>query len=143
MTGVPANGSAYRIRHLALEVADLEKAVAFYRTVFGMKVLRRRANPDRNDVAAYVGYGDESSEVSIELYQFLGVPTLPQLPSRSHVAIAVTHIETFFERAVAAGAMAQVRPQNNRPGSANKFAFIFDPDGHEIELTESAMGGRG
>lgn len=140
MTDANESGSAYRIRHLALEVADLEKAIAFYRAAFGMKVLRRRANPDRDDIAAYVGYGDESSEVSIELYQFLGAQTRPHLTSRSHVAIAVTQIQTIFDRAVAAGARARVPPQNNRPTSTNKFAFIFDPDGHEIELTENAMG---
>ena len=135
-------GRAFRIRHLALEVANLEKSIAFYQGVFGMKVLRVRDNPIRNDIAAYLGYNDEQKDVSIELYQFLnGRPTLP--PERGfHFALAVENIESVYDRAIKAGATSKTPPQNNRPNSVNKFAFICDPDGHEIELTENAHGGQ-
>ena len=132
------SGSAYRIRHLALEVRDLERSVSFYQTVFGMQVQRRRSNPFRNDIAAYVGYGDEASQPAIELYQFLHDVPAKQADRGSHFAIAVRRIEKVFEAAIAAGATSKTPPQNNRPDSVNKFAFILDPDGHEIELTENS-----
>jgi lactoylglutathione lyase len=133
-------GRAYRIRHLALEVADLEKSIQFYQNVFGMKVLRTRRNPTRNDLAAYLGYHDEQVDVSIELYQFLHQSPALDGNRGFHFALAVENIEAVHERAVKAGALSKTAPQNNRPNSINKFAFILDPDGHEIELTENAHG---
>jgi lactoylglutathione lyase len=133
-------GRAYRIRHLALEVADLEKSIQFYQNVFGMKVLRTRRNPIRNDLAAYLGYHDEQVDVSIELYQFLHQSPALDGNRGFHFALAVENIEAVHERAVKAGALSKTAPQNNRPNSINKFAFILDPDGHEIELTENAHG---
>jgi lactoylglutathione lyase len=133
-------GRAYRIRHLALEVADLEKSIQFYQNVFGMKVLRTRRNPIRNDLAAYLGYHDEQDDVSIELYQFLHQSPALDVNRGFHFALAVENIEAVHERAVKAGALSKTAPQNNRPNSINKFAFILDPDGHEIELTETAHG---
>jgi len=133
-------GRAYRIRHLALEVADLEKSIQFYQNVFGMKVLRTRRNPIRNDLAAYLGYHDEQVDVSIELYQFLHQSPALDGNRGFHFALAVENIEAVHERAVKAGALSKTAPQNNRPSSINKFAFILDPDGHEIELTENAHG---
>ena len=147
MSDAPSNkaeqtnsGRAFRIRHLALEVADLEKSVLFYQNAFEMKVLRTRKNPIRNDIAAYLGYQDEQEDVSIELYQFLN-PT-PALDGNRgfHFALAVENIELVHDRALKAGAVSKTAPQNNRPNSINKFAFILDPDGHEIELTENAHG---
>ena len=134
------SGRAFRIRHLALEVSNLQKSIAFYQSVFGMKVLRVRTNPIRNDRAAYLGYNDEQKDISIELYQFLH--KTPELaPERGfHFALAVENIEAVYERALKAGASSKTAPQNNRPNSVNKFAFICDPDGHEIELTENAHG---
>ena len=138
MPEVLANSFAYRIRHLALEVRDLERAVLFYRSIFGMQVIRRRSNPFRNDIAAYVGYGDEAEQPSIELYQFLHAMPDSEIERRSHMAIAVRGIEEIFDRAINSGAKSKVPPQNNRPNSLNKFAFILDLDGHEIELTENS-----
>ena len=131
-------GSTYRSRHLALEVQDLEKSILFYQSAFGMQVLRRRANPVRNDIAAYVGFGGESQHVSIELYQYLHVSPSLDVNRGSHIAFAVKGIEHVFKRAIAAGATSKIIPQNNRPNSINMFAFIHDPDGHEIELTENS-----
>ena len=128
---------AYRIRHLALQVADLERSVAFYCGALGMQVLRRRANPIRKDIAAYVGYGPEDRDVSIELYQFTDDPALPAGEKPSHFAVGVRNIEAVAETLVKAGGTIRIAPQHNRPGSTNKFAFVRDPDGHEIELTEN------
>lgn len=128
---------AYRIRHLALQVADLERSVTFYCEALGMCVLRRRANPIRKDIAAYVGYGPEDRDVAIELYQFTDISALPPGEKPSHFAVGVHNIEAVTDALVQAGGTIRIAPQHNRPGSINKFAFVRDPDGHEIELTEN------
>ena len=134
------SGRAFRIRHLALEVANLDKSSRFYQSVFGMKVLRVRENPIRNDIAAYLGYHDEQDNVSIELYQFRHKTPVLGDNRGFHFALAVENIEAVHDRAIKAGGLSKTAPQNNRPNSINKFAFILDLDGHEIELTENAHG---
>ena len=137
----PAGAS--RIRHLALQVTNLERSVAFYCDALGMQVLRRRANPIRRDIAAYVGYGPEDQGIAIELYQFVDEPALPPGEKPSHFAVAVFNIEAVAADILRAGGTIRVPPQHNRLGSINKFSFVRDPDGHEIELTENTVISQG
>ena len=128
---------AYRIRHLALQVEDLERSISFYVNGLGMKLLRRRATAERNEIAAYLGYGDEATEVAIELFQFLDNEKSSHLSHPSHVAIAVNGIEDVIKILMQHGAQIKSAPTHHRAGSPSKFAFVLDPDGHEIELTQA------
>ncbi len=49
-----------RILHTMLRVGDLEKSIAFYTDVLGMKVLRRKDYPEGKFTLAFVGYQDEA-----------------------------------------------------------------------------------
>ncbi len=44
-----------RILHTMLRVGDLEKSIAFYTEVLGMKVLRRKDYPEGRFTLAFVG----------------------------------------------------------------------------------------
>ena len=56
-----------RILHTMLRVGDLERSLAFYTQVLGMRLLRRRDYPDGKFTLAFVGYGDEEREAVLEL----------------------------------------------------------------------------
>ena len=56
-----------RILHTMLRVVDLEKSLAFYTGVLGMKLLRRNDYPDGKFTLAFVGYTDEASGAVIPL----------------------------------------------------------------------------
>ena len=56
-----------RILHTMLRVGDLEKSLAFYTEVLGMKVLRRKDYPEGRFTLAFVGYQDEAEGTVLEL----------------------------------------------------------------------------
>ena len=78
-----------RILHTMLRVADLEKSLAFYTGVLGMKLLRRTDYPDGKFTLAFVGFGDESSDTAIELTHNWGVEKYDHGNAFGHIAIEV------------------------------------------------------
>jgi lactoylglutathione lyase len=48
-----------RLLHTMLRVGDLDRSIAFYTEVLGMRLLRRRDYPDGKFTLAFVGYQDE------------------------------------------------------------------------------------
>jgi lactoylglutathione lyase len=127
----------FRIRHTALRVSDLEKSIAFYTDLLGMTLFRRRENEKRAETVAYVGYGEEASSHAIELIKHHADPQgFTHAVAYGHIALGVPDIESLSRKLMAAGVSFILPPQHNRPGSKNKLAFIKDPNGYEIELTE-------
>ncbi|MEE9352149.1 MAG: VOC family protein, partial [Thiotrichaceae bacterium] len=62
-----------RILHTMLRVGDLERSIAFYTEVLGMKELRRKEYPDGKFTLAFLGYGEESANTVLELTYNWGV----------------------------------------------------------------------
>lgn len=56
-----------RILHTMLRVGNLEKSIAFYTDVLGMKLLRRKDYPEGKFTLAFVGYQDEAEGAVLEL----------------------------------------------------------------------------
>lgn len=56
-----------RILHTMLRTGDLDRSIAFYTEILGMRLLRRKDYPDGKFTLAFVGYGDESDNSVIEL----------------------------------------------------------------------------
>ena len=56
-----------RLLHTMLRVTDLEKSIAFYTHVLGMKELRRSENEEYRYTLAFIGYGDEKDTTVLEL----------------------------------------------------------------------------
>ena len=50
-----------------IRVGDLERSIAFYLEVLGMRLLRKKDYPDGKFTLAFVGYGPESDGAVIEL----------------------------------------------------------------------------
>ena len=51
-----------RLLHTMIRVGDLERSIAFYTGILGMKVLRRKDYPDGRFTLAFVGYGSASGQ---------------------------------------------------------------------------------
>ena len=124
-----------RILHTMLRVCELDRAIAFYTKVLGMKVLRTTDRPEQKYKLAFVGYGDESSGAVLELTYNYGVGTYDIGDGYGHVAIEVPD---------AAAACAAVRAKGGNvtrdagpvKGGTTVIAFVQDPDGYKIELIE-------
>jgi lactoylglutathione lyase len=120
-----------------IRVEDLEKSVAFYTGLLGMTVMRKRVSDARGETVAYVGYGDEETSHALEIVQEHNPPTEWRHGNTyGHVALGVPDVSALSELLMKAGVEFTVPPQLVREGSPNKLAFIKDPDGYEIELTE-------
>lgn len=78
-----------RILHTMLRVVDLEKSLAFYTGVLGMKLLRRTDYPEGKFTLAFVGFEDEASSAVIELTHNWGVGKYELGNAFGHVAIEV------------------------------------------------------
>ena len=129
--------AGFHIRHTMIRVKDLDISVAFYTGQLVMSVMRRRVNDDRGETVAYVGYGDEDGNHALEIVQEHSQPDgFHHGNTYGHVALGVPDVMGLSDVLMKEGVEFTTKPQAVRPGSPNKLAFIKDPDGYEIELTE-------
>jgi len=124
-----------RILHTMLRVADLEKSLAFYTGVLGMKLLRRNDYPDGKFTLAFVGYSDEASGAVIELTHNWGVDKYDAGTAFGHIAIAVEDAYAACKKIKALGGKV-VREAGAMKHGSTVIAFVEDPDGYKIELIQ-------
>jgi catechol 2,3-dioxygenase-like lactoylglutathione lyase family enzyme len=116
--------ATYGLSHLALKVANLDRAVAFYEAAFGTKQYFR------NQTTAQVLGPGPADVIAFEL--------LPEGAGQAggviHFGLRLTgpdRLDEIIDRVVAAGGTVLKRGDfgHNQP-----FAFVRDLDGYEIEL---------
>lgn len=127
----------FRIRHTMMLVSDLERSIDFYTRLLEMDLQRLRPSPEKSERVGYVGYGTEDEFPGLELIETGGPGHVPQMPKwHGHVALYVSDLYKLSEKLRAQGVKFTLGPQPNRPGSQDHVAFIQDPDGYVLELTE-------
>jgi lactoylglutathione lyase len=122
-----------RLLHTMLRTGDLDRAIAFYIDVLGMKLLRRKDYPEGKFTLAFMGYGDESSNTVIELTYNWGVSQYELGTAYGHIAVEVDDVYAACAAAKAKGARI-VREAGPMNAGTTIIAFIADPDGYFIEL---------
>lgn len=123
-----------RILHTMLRVGDLDRAIAFYTRVLGMRLLRRNDYPDGKYTLAFVGYGDEADEAVIELTYNWGVSSYEIGTGYGHIAIQVDDIRKTCDEVAAKGGKITYGPAQH--GGKTWIAFVEDPDGYKIEFIQ-------
>ena len=126
-----------RLLHTMIRVGDLDKSIAFYTGVLGMKLIRRKDYPDGKFTLAFVGYGEESDTAVIELTHNWDTRSYDLGNGFGHLAVSVHD---------AYKACADVKAQGGkvtREAGPMKFggsviAFVEDPDGYKIEFIQRA-----
>ena len=124
-----------RILHTMLRVGDLERSVAFYTGVLGMRVLRTTDRPEQKYTLAFVGYGDESAQAVLELTYNYGVDRYELGDGFGHIAIEVPDAAAACADVRAKGG-AVTREAGPVKGGTTVIAFVQDPDGYKIELIQ-------
>jgi lactoylglutathione lyase len=127
--------SEFSYLHTMLRVGGLERSIAFYTGLLGMKELRRSEVPAGKYTLVFLGYGDEASHTVLELTHNWGVETYDIGTAFGHLALGVPDIYATVERLRAAGAKISREPGPVKFGTT-VIAFIEDPDGYKIELIE-------
>lgn len=90
--------------HTMLRVGDLERSIAFYTQVLGMRLLRRKDYPEGKFTLAFVGYGDESEHTVLELTHNWGVDRYELRTAFGHIALEVDDAYRACEDVAAKGA---------------------------------------
>ncbi|MBI4998980.1 MAG: lactoylglutathione lyase [Rhodocyclales bacterium] len=122
-----------RLLHTMLRTGDLDRAIAFYTEVLGMRLLRRTDYPEGKFTLAFMGYGDEANNSVIELTYNWGVSQYELGTAYGHIAIEVDDVYAACAAAKAKGARI-VRDAGPMNAGTTVIAFIADPDGYFIEL---------
>jgi len=124
-----------RILHTMLRVGDLEKSLAFYTEVLGMKLLRRNDYPEGKFTLAFVGYDEEARSAVIELTHNWGVEKYDLGSAYGHIAIEVDDAYRTCELVRQRGGKV-VREAGPMKHGTTVIAFVEDPNGYKIELIQ-------
>lgn len=124
-----------RMLHTMLRVGNLEKSIAFYCDVLGMKVLRQKDYPGGKFTNTFVGYGDESENTVLELTHNWETDSYDLGNGYGHVALGVDDIYATCEAIKQQGGNVTREPGPMKHGTT-VIAFVTDPDGYKIELIE-------
>ncbi|HKV53635.1 MAG TPA: VOC family protein [Candidatus Binataceae bacterium] len=112
------------LRHLALNVADVAQASAFYQRVFGMRVAWQ---PDPDN--AYLTSGNDS----LALHRGTrGDPAAQSLDHLGFIIATIEELETGYEWARRNQLEIAHPLRHHRDGSVS--FYIRDPDGNVIQL---------
>ena len=122
-----------RLLHTMIRVGDLDRSIAFYTDVLGMRLLRRRDYPEGEFTLAFVGYGDEASNSVIELTYNWGVDRYELGTGFGHIALEVDDVYRAADEIRARGGRILREPGPMNAGTT-LIAFVADPDGYPIEL---------
>ena len=125
-----------KLLHTRYRVHDLEKTVAFYRDVLGLKEVRR-SESGRGSKLVFLKAPQSVEE--IEICQFDKSGPVQVGPDLTHLAFAVTDLEAFAKEAAAKGYPLSDGPHHTASGSI--IAFIDAPEGYEVELIQHAPAG--
>lgn len=128
-----------RILHTMLRVVDLERSLAFYTGVLGMKLLRRTDYPDGKFTLAFVGYTDEDRGAVIELTHNWGTEKYELGNAYGHIAVEVEDAYAACENIKQRGGKV-VREAGKMKHGSTVIAFVDDPDGYKIELIQKKPG---
>ncbi len=124
-----------RILHTMLRVTDLERSIAFYVDVLGMKLLRRNDYPAGKFTLAFVGYQDEKEGAVLELTYNWGVDRYELGTAYGHIAIEVDDAAHACEMVRQKGGKV-IREAGPMQHGTTVLAFVADPDGYYIEFIQ-------
>ena len=125
-----------RILHTMIRVGNLDRSLAFYTEVLGMRLLRRQDYPEGRFTLAFVGFGEESDNAVIELTHNWDTPSYELGNGFGHIALAVDNARAACEAIKEKGGKV-TREAGPMQHGTTVIAFAEDPDGYKIELIET------
>ena len=125
------------ILHTMLRVGNLDRSIAFYTDILGMRLLRRQNYPDGRFTLAFVGYCEEESGAVLELTHNWDTSAYELGNGFGHIALGVDDAYATCNRIKAKGGKV-TREAGPMKHGTTVIAFVEDPDGYKIELIETA-----
>lgn len=125
-----------RLLHTMLRVGNLDRSIAFYTDVLGMRLLRRSDYPDGKFTLAFVGYQDETEGAVIELTHNWDTESYDLGNGYGHIALEVPDAYAACALIKEKGGKV-TREAGPMMHGTTVIAFVEDPDGYKIELIQS------
>ncbi len=145
-----------RMQHIALEVSDMDKSIAFYREVLGFKLTERHSAGEVPAIPVeltFLRLGEQHHDLVLvhnPKKTYRSKPTRPEddlegIASFHHFAFECDTREDWmavFDKVAANGAPVVrgpvvhsfVDPRGDGSWGENEAVYILDPDGHRIEI---------
>jgi lactoylglutathione lyase len=120
-----------------LRVGNLDRSIAFYTEVLGMRLLRRDDYPGGKFTLAFVGYQDEKDGAVLELTYNWGVDQYEIGTGYGHIAIEVEDAYKACDLVRERGGTV-LREAGPMAHGTTVIAFIADPDGYKVEFIQKA-----
>ena len=121
--------------HTMLRVRDLEKSIAFYTNVLGMKELERTENQQYRYTLVFVGFATQADSTTIELTHNWDTNEYDMGNAFGHIALGVEDIYAACDKIRKLGGNI-TREAGPVKGGSTHIAFITDLDGYQIELIQ-------
>ncbi|HUG09727.1 MAG TPA: VOC family protein [Opitutaceae bacterium] len=125
----PAIDPRVRIGHVHLKVADLERALGFYRDVLGFEVTQRLGNQ-----AVFLSAGGYHHHIGLNTWESAGgPPPAPGTTGLYHVAILYptrAALADALRRLIATG----IELDGAADHGVSEALYLRDPDGNGVEL---------
>ena len=125
-----------RILHTMIRVGNLERSIAFYTEVLGMKLLRRQGNPEGRFTLAFIGYCEESEGAVLELTHNWDTPAYELGNGFGHVALGVDDAYATCALIKERGGKV-TREAGPMKHGTTVIAFVEDPAGYKIDLIQT------
>ena len=126
MTTAPA---ATRIGHVHLKVADLDRAIAFYRDVLGFTLTQRYGHQ-----AAFLGAGGYHHQIGLNTWESRGAPPPPPGHTGLYHAAILYPDRRSLAQALARVLDAGVPLDGAADHGVSEAVYLRDPDGNGVEL---------
>ena len=126
-----------RILHTMLRVGNLDRSIAFYTQVLGMRVIRSTEYPSGRFTNTFVGYQDETQGAAVlELTYNWDTSSYELGTAYGHIAIEVEDAYAACDKIRALGGKV-VREAGPMKHGTTVIAFVEDPDHYKIELIQT------
>jgi lactoylglutathione lyase len=148
-------GSIEGVSHFGIQVADLERSIAFYRDLLGLELIARwvRDQPYIQELVGYPGvelnvavFRFPNSESFLEVLEYRNVAKTPidtanANPGTAHLCVYVPDLDSLHARLDASGVqfVSRIKSPTVGPNSGAKVVYMIDPDGIRIELLETRL----
>jgi lactoylglutathione lyase len=143
------------VSHFGIQVADIERSVAFYRDLLGFELVTRwvRDQPYIQELVGYPGvtlhvavFRVPGSESFLEILEYRNVErqaidTGTANPGTAHLCVYVDDLDSLHARLLEAGVrfVSEIKSPNVGPNSGGKVVYMVDPDGIRVELLETSL----
>lgn len=126
-----------RLDHCCLNVRDMDAAIRFYESSFGMKLLSRREIKETDAEIAFVGYEADGMKLELTHWRAWKPEEYVEGSTFDHIALVVDDVRALVDTLRARGVRVAKEPYT-LSGSGSVIAFVHDLDGNWVELIQKA-----